>query len=116
LRFRFGENFKNYEQTKWQTASQKSFTVESISTRRIALQPGVRGSGVSTLRAASGGGNDDPRTVDAAPLPATVGYGTAPASLSPNPKTLYKVWQEHQVGIGGRKAAKLFTTKERGGK
>ncbi len=44
------------------------------------------------------------------------GYGAAPASLSPNPKNLYEVWQEYQVGIGGRKAAKLFTAKERGGK
>jgi hypothetical protein len=68
------------------------------------------------MRAAGGGGNDDPRTVDAAPLPATAGYGAAPASLSPNPKNLYEVWQEYQVGIGGRKAAKLFTAKERGGK
>jgi hypothetical protein len=97
-------------------ASQKSFTVVNGSIRRIALQPGVRGSGVSTMRAAGGGGNDDRRTVDAAPLPATAGYGAAPASLSPNPKNLYEVWQEYQVGIGGRKAAKLFTAKERGGK
>ena len=97
-------------------ASQKSFTVVNGSIRRIALQPGVRGSGVSIMRAAGGGGNDDRRTVDAAPLPATAGYGAAPASLNPNPKNLYEVWQEYQVGIGGRKAAKLFTAKERGGK
>ncbi len=97
-------------------ASQKSFTVVNESIRRIALQPGVRGSGVSTMSAARGGGNDDPRTVNAAPLSATAGYGAALASLSPNPQNLYKVWQEYQVGIGGRKAAKLFTAKERGGK
>jgi hypothetical protein len=74
-------------------ASQESFTVVNGSIRRIALQPGVRDSGVSTMRAAGGGGNDDPRTVDAAQLPATAGYGAAPASLSPNPKNLYEVWQ-----------------------
>ncbi len=71
---------------------------------------------MSSMRAAASGGNDNPRTVDAAPLPATAGYGAAPASLSPNPKNLYKVWQEYQAGIGGRKAAKLFTAKERSGK
>ncbi len=94
-------------------ASQKSFTVVNANIRRIALQPGVRGGGVSSMRA---GGNDDTRTGDAAPLPATAGYGAAPASLSPNPKNLYELWQEYQCGIGGRKAAKLFTAKERGGK
>ncbi len=60
-------------QTADRVASQKSFTVVNGSIRRIALQPGVRGSGVSTMRAAGGGGNDDPRTVHAAPLPATAG-------------------------------------------
>ena len=49
-------------------------------------------------------------------LLATAGVGAAPASVSPNPKNLYKQWHEFQVGLGGRKAAKLFTAKERGGK
>ena len=36
------------------------------------------------------------------------------ATLSKNPKTLYVLWQEYQFGVGGRKAAKLFTAEERG--
>ena len=42
--------------------------------------------------------------------------GAAPAALSPTPRNLFELWQEYQVGIGGRKAARLFTSKERGGK
>ena len=37
-----------------------------------------------------------------------------PAELSPTPRTLYVLWQEYQFGIGGRKAARLFTREERG--
>jgi hypothetical protein len=36
------------------------------------------------------------------------------ASLSSNPRTLHLLWEEYQHGIGGRKAAKLFTSQERG--
>ena len=93
---------------------QKCFTTVNANIRRIALQPGVRGP-VGTMRQQSGG-NDDDRTVDAALLLATAGVGAAPASLSPNPKNLYELWHEYQVGLGGRKAAKLFTAQERGGK
>jgi hypothetical protein len=93
---------------------QKCFTTVNANIRRIALQPGVRGP-VGTMRQQSGGDDDD-RTVDAALLLATAGVGAAPASLSPNPKNLYELWHEYQVGLGGRKAAKLFTAQERGGK
>jgi Transcriptional activator of glycolytic enzymes len=34
--------------------------------------------------------------------------------LSPTPRNLHILWQEFQFGIGGRKAAKLFTREERG--
>jgi hypothetical protein len=44
------------------------------------------------------------------------GVGAAPAVLSPTPRNLFELWQEYQVGIGGRKAARLFTSRERGGK
>jgi hypothetical protein len=37
-----------------------------------------------------------------------------PATLSRNPRTLCVLWQEHMEGIGGRKAARLFTAQERG--
>ena len=36
------------------------------------------------------------------------------SSLSKAPKTLFVLWQEFEVGIGGRKAARLFTRVERG--
>ena len=36
------------------------------------------------------------------------------ASLSPNPRTLYILWDEYMNGVGGRKPAKDFTRQERG--
>ena len=36
------------------------------------------------------------------------------SSLSKAPKTLFVLWQEFEVGIGGRKAARLLTRVERG--
>jgi hypothetical protein len=36
------------------------------------------------------------------------------ARLSRNPKTLYLLWEEYTVGLKGFKAARLFTTVERG--
>ena len=36
------------------------------------------------------------------------------ASLSRTPRSLYILWQEYEVGIGGQKPAKLFTPSERG--
>ena len=36
------------------------------------------------------------------------------ASLGPNPKTLYILWDEYMNGVGGRKPAKDFTRQERG--
>ena len=61
------------------------------------------------------GDNDDDMAVDAV---ATLnGVGAAPAVLvSPTPRNLFELWQEYQVGIGGRKAARrLFTARERVG-
>ena len=34
--------------------------------------------------------------------------------LSANPRTLCLLWEEHESGVGGRKAAKLFSREERG--
>jgi hypothetical protein len=85
----------------------KLFTVVNGNLRRINLQPGVRGGRRSTP------GDDD--DIAAAALTAFAGRG-APPSLSPNPKNLFELWDEYQVGIGGRKAARLFSQAERGGK
>lgn len=37
-----------------------------------------------------------------------------PATLSKNPRDLYVLWREFDKGLGGRKAARLFTARERG--
>ena len=78
--------------------------------RRIAIQPGVRSFRGTTVA----GSNDDTilRAASAAQQPAI----RSQPSLRSNPKNLYELWQEYEVGIGGRKAAKLFSQWERGGK
>jgi hypothetical protein len=35
------------------------------------------------------------------------------ATLSANPRSLHVLWEEYEIGIGGRRAAKLFTKDER---
>ena len=89
---------------------QKSFTLVNANIRRIAIQPGVRSFRGTTVA----GSNDDTilRAASAAQQPAIRSL----PSLSSNPKNLYELWQEYEVGIGGRKAAKLFSQWERGGK
>jgi hypothetical protein len=91
---------------------------ENIS--RIALQParvlGLRGSAaaVAGLGRNNNGEvhralNDDTSAVDNALMP------FAPAAvLTHNPKDLHTLWMEYEFGIGGRKAARLFTPTERG--
>jgi hypothetical protein len=86
----------------------KSFMVVNANLRRINLQPGVRGG----TRAPPAPDNDD--STAAAALNAISGHSAAP-SLSPNPKNLFQLWREYQVGIGGRKGAWLFSESERGG-
>ena len=51
-----------------------------------------------------GGGNDDPQD-------STVPYE---ATLSNCPRSLFKLWQEYEFGLQGWKAAKRFTSRERG--
>ena len=36
------------------------------------------------------------------------------AALSPHPRTIYELWDEYTIGIGGRKPAREFTAQERG--
>ena len=54
-----------------------------------------------------GGGNTGGGGVDS-------GNTNNVAALSPTPRSLYRLWDEYTVGIGGRKAARLFTHSERG--
>ena len=46
----------------------------------------------------------------ATPVENEVGHAT----LTRNPRDLHSLWHEYEFGIGGRKAAKLFTATERG--
>jgi hypothetical protein len=69
----------------------REFQVLQANLRQIAAQPVVR------------------RTAD------EPNDGVAVGTLSPNPGTLYLLWGEDEHGIGGRKAALLFTREERGG-
>ena len=57
-----------------------------------------------------GGGGGQP-----VPLPAfTAAPGAPEATLSPSPRNLHVLWEEWVTGVGGRKAARLFTAQERG--
>jgi hypothetical protein len=56
---------------------------------------------------AAPGGNNQQQANANVPV---VGGGT----LSPLPCTLYDLWVEFTTGIGGRKAARDFTARERG--
>lgn len=69
------------------------------SIRRIALQP------VQRPRI----GNLEEGKEEEVGLIATVN-----ATLMKNPRTLHLLWQEYEIGIGGRKPAKNFTVSERG--
>jgi hypothetical protein len=71
---------------------------------RIALQP------VNRVRHGGANANDNN---------AVVGGRAAPIAfvatlLSPRPRDLHLLWLEYEFGIGGRKAARHFTTHERG--
>ena len=87
------------------------FRTINTNIRRIASQPIralARAQPVNgNARQAAGDGNTYPNAGGVAnPL--------VPADLSPTPRTLYTLWQEYQVGISGRKAARLFTREEKG--
>ena len=71
--------------------------------RRLACQPGRQ------LPPLPQGPGHEQRN-----LAATV-HRARPAELSPNPKSLFVLWDEYMVGIGGRLPAKDFNTKQRGG-
>ena len=73
----------------------KNFSIVNANIRRIALQPGVRG---TVARGQRGRGNDD---AIGAQQPAIAGQRVAPPSLSPNPKNLFELWQEYEIGIWG---------------
>ena len=76
--------------------------------RRIARQPVVR-----YVAPQQPGGEDEAgeqAAGEAGPRRVVV-YA---ATLSANPRSLHALWEEYERGIGGRRAARLFTRAERG--
>ena len=91
------------------------FRITQTNIRRIAAQPirqlggavaAARNNNAAAAGGAAGAYAGARRTGGAG--------GGGRAELTPMPRTLYDLWQEYQVGIGGRKAARLFTPQERG--
>jgi hypothetical protein len=65
--------------------------------RRIARQPVIREVGIEGIV-----------------NPSLIVLDRTPPSLSSRPTDLYVLWKEYKFGIGGHKAAKYFTYRERG--
>jgi hypothetical protein len=92
-------------------AMDRGFNIINGNVRRAALQPARRvprppGGGAA---GADEGGEDLERALL---LPALA--MTNPATLMPNPRSLYDLWNEYLHGVGGRKPARLFSETERG--
>ena len=85
----------------------RQFRTINSNLRRMALQPARR---VNNGNGGAGGADGGAQNVD---VVAANGIDPA-ASLSPTPRTLFDLREEYQHGLGGRKAARLFTAQERG--
>jgi hypothetical protein len=80
-------------QDEQRVEGRREFQMLQSNIRRIAVQPVVR-----RAAAVENGG----------------AVAAVPATLSPTPRTLHLLWDEYERGIGGRKAARLFSREERG--
>jgi hypothetical protein len=92
----------------------RSFSVVNGNIRRVALQPARR---IAAAPGVGGVDGDADGTVPSAAVAATAAAAAAlammnNASLMPTPRNLHDLWHEHVHGIGGRKAARLFTSTE----
>ena len=90
--------------------STRQYQTMNANIRRIAMNP-VR----CAVPAAGNGGAQNNAGGQAGGQVGAGGIGAAVAALSSTPRDFYLLWQEYQVGIGGRKAARLFSAFERGG-
>jgi hypothetical protein len=86
-----------------QTLCTRQYQTMNSNINRIAIQPARR------VGPNGNNGNQQQQNNNVA-----VGNNGGVPSLSPTPRCLYVLWQEYQAGIGGRKAARLFTPRERG--
>jgi hypothetical protein len=90
----------------------QNYNVLNRNINRIAMAPARRIAGpvAAGQNAAPAGQAGNNNQQQAGPVNIEVGGGT----LLPLPRTLYDLWVEYQTGIGGRKAARDFTARERG--
>ncbi|KAI2497397.1 hypothetical protein MHU86_17108 [Fragilaria crotonensis] len=106
-------------------AMERGFHIINGNVRRAALQPAQRvprppGGAAATAAtaaaiAAAAAGADDQgaEALERALLRPALAM-TSPATLMPNPRSLYDLWNEYLHGVGGRKPARLFSETERG--
>jgi hypothetical protein len=110
-------------------AMERGFHIINGNVRRAALQPARRvprppGGAAATAAAtaataaaitAAAAGADDQgaEALERALLRPALAM-TNPATLMPNPRSLYDLWNEYLHGVGGRKPARLFSETERG--
>jgi hypothetical protein len=86
---------------------ERCFGILNGNVRRIALQP-------SSRRTARGGRDDAVEDTAEVPGRAAANDLAMMATLMPTPRSLHDLWQEYHHGVGGRKAARLFSYSERG--
>jgi hypothetical protein len=84
----------------------------NVNLRRIASQP-IRALNNAAQQNNNGDNNNGGNNGGSAGA-GGIANPLVPAELSPTPRTLYILWQEYQDGLGGRKAAHLFSREERG--
>ena len=90
---------------------ESGFATINGNVRRVAIQPARRVTTATGLDFLAGAAT---RTVGAAMELAPALAMTNPPTLSPNPKSLFDLWDEYLNGLGGRKPARLFSESERG--
>jgi hypothetical protein len=83
----------------------REFEMLNANIRRVAIRPAT-----TAVRREN---NNQEEAAEAAVERRETPYAS---TLSPNPRTLYTLWEEYINGIGGRKAACLFTSTERRGR
>ncbi|KAI2492284.1 hypothetical protein MHU86_22256 [Fragilaria crotonensis] len=89
---------------------ERSFQMVNGNIRRLAMRP-VRNLAAATATM----GQQEPVPPQQQQDTAAGGdHAMMLATLMPTPRSLHDLWQEYQHGVGGRKAARLFSHSERG--
>ena len=97
------------------TWMQRNFGIVNTNMRRIGASAAMRvGRTPAGVAVAVGGAGGDDENMLAVVAGLQNLARTAASSLSPCPRTLYDLWTEFMLGLGGRKPASQFTQVERG--